>query len=115
MSQILQEAAQIKALAEAEGEKVRLVGVGEAARVRSLAEAEAEKAARVGIGQALAIEEQVRAYGGPQLQLRTESMRPRDAALAATRDRIRSELFAKLKTPGNGAGATASVVVPPSK
>ncbi|MBX7212483.1 MAG: hypothetical protein K1X39_00585 [Thermoflexales bacterium] len=43
--------------------------VQQAAQIRTLAEAEAEKAARVGIGQALAIEEQVRAYGGPQFQV----------------------------------------------
>jgi hypothetical protein len=34
-----------------------------------MAEAEAERAARVGVAEAVAIEEQVRAYGGPQLQL----------------------------------------------
>ncbi len=38
----------------------------QAAQMRALAEAEAEKAARIGIGQAIAVEEQVRAYGGPQ-------------------------------------------------
>jgi uncharacterized membrane protein YqiK len=65
----LQQAAQIRALAEAEADKVKAMGAGEAQRVKSLAEAEAEKAARVGVAQALAIEEQVRAYGGPQLQL----------------------------------------------
>jgi uncharacterized membrane protein YqiK len=65
----VQQAAQIRALAEAEADKIKLVGGGEAERVKRLAEAEAEKAARVGIAQALAIEEQVRAYGGPQLQL----------------------------------------------
>jgi uncharacterized membrane protein YqiK len=65
----VQQAAQIRALAEAEADKVKLMGAGEAQRVKSLAEAEAEKAARVGVAQALAIEEQVRAYGGPQLQL----------------------------------------------
>lgn len=54
----IQEAARVRALAEAEADKVKL-----------MADAEAEKAARVGIGQALAIEEQVRAYGGPQYQL----------------------------------------------
>ncbi len=54
----IQQAAQVRALAEAEADKVKL-----------MANAEAEKAARVGIGQALAIEEQVRAYGGPQYQL----------------------------------------------
>ena len=65
----VQQAAQIRALAEAESDKTRLLGVGEAQRIKSLAEAEAEKAARVGIAQALAIDEQVRAYGGPQFQL----------------------------------------------
>lgn len=54
----IQQAAQVRALAGAEADKVKL-----------MAAAEAEKAARVGIGQALAIEEQVRAYGGPQYQL----------------------------------------------
>ncbi len=34
-----------------------------------MAEAQAEQAARVGIAQSIAIEEQVRAYGGPQFQL----------------------------------------------
>jgi uncharacterized membrane protein YqiK len=54
----IQQAAQVRALAQAEADKVKF-----------MADAEAEKAARVGIGQALAIEEQVRAYGGPQFQL----------------------------------------------
>ncbi|MCK6537547.1 MAG: hypothetical protein L6Q84_31640 [Polyangiaceae bacterium] len=34
-----------------------------------MGEAEAEKTARVGIAQAIATEEQVRAYGGPKLQV----------------------------------------------
>jgi uncharacterized membrane protein YqiK len=41
----------------------------QAAQIRALAEAEGEKAARIGVGQAIAIEEQVRAYGGPQYQV----------------------------------------------
>ena len=64
-----QQAAQIQTLAGAEAEKVRLMGEGEAKRIKVMAEAQAEQAARVGIAQALAIEEQVRAYGGPQFQL----------------------------------------------
>ncbi len=64
-----QQASQIQTLASAEAEKMRLMGEGEAKRIKALAEAEAEKAARVGIAQAMAIEEQVRAYGGPQFQL----------------------------------------------
>lgn len=68
----IQQAAQVRALAEAEADKVKM-----------LAAAEAEKAARVGIGQALAIEEQVRAYGGPQFQL-TQSVMQRFAEALQT-------------------------------
>jgi len=64
-----QQAAQIQTLAGAEAEKIRLMGEGEAKRIKVMAEAQAEQAARVGVAQALAIEEQVRAYGGPQFQL----------------------------------------------
>lgn len=70
----VQEAERIRALAQAESDRVRLVSEGEASRVRALAEAEAEKAARIGIAQALAIDEQVRAYGGPRFQLTQQVM-----------------------------------------
>ena len=43
--------------------------VQQASQIRTLAEAESEKVARIGIAQALATEEQVRAYGGPQFQV----------------------------------------------
>jgi uncharacterized membrane protein YqiK len=43
--------------------------VQQAAQIRALAEAESEKVARIGIAQAMATEEQVRAYGGPQFQV----------------------------------------------
>ena len=46
----------------------------QAAQIRALAEAEAEKAARIGIGEAIAIEEKVRAYGGPQFQVTQQVM-----------------------------------------
>jgi len=64
-----QEAARIQTLASAEAEKIRIVGEGEAKRIQAIAAADAERTARVGIAQAMAIEEQVRAYGGPRLQL----------------------------------------------
>lgn len=41
----------------------------DAAKIKTIAEAEAEKEARIGIGKAIAIEEQVRAYGGSQYQV----------------------------------------------
>ena len=59
----LQQASQVKAMADAEASKVRM-----------MAEAEAERAARVGIAQAMAVEEQVRAYGGPVYQLTSTVM-----------------------------------------
>ncbi len=43
--------------------------IQQAAQIRALAEAEAEKTARIGIAQAISTEEQVRAYGGPQFQV----------------------------------------------
>jgi hypothetical protein len=43
--------------------------VQQASQIRTLAEAESEKVARIGIAQAIATEEQVRAYGGPQFQV----------------------------------------------
>lgn len=46
----------------------------EAAKIKTLAEAEAEKEARVGIGKAIAIEQQVKAYGGPQFQVTQDIM-----------------------------------------
>jgi uncharacterized membrane protein YqiK len=46
----------------------------QASQIRALAEAEAEKAARIGIAQAMAVEEQVRAYGGPQFQVLQQVM-----------------------------------------
>src|SRR5439155_10835900 len=64
-----QEATKIQTIATAEGQRIRLLGEGEAKKIEALAGAEAQRAARVGVAQALAIEEQVRAYGGPRFQL----------------------------------------------
>ncbi|MDD5371399.1 MAG: SPFH domain-containing protein [Anaerolineaceae bacterium] len=46
----------------------------QAAQIRALAEAEAERIARTGIAQAIATEEQVAAYGGPQFQVTQQVM-----------------------------------------
>jgi uncharacterized membrane protein YqiK len=46
----------------------------QAAQIRTLAEAEAERIARTGIAQAIATEEQVSAYGGPQYQVAQQVM-----------------------------------------
>lgn len=65
----LQEAAKIRAMAQAEADKVRMLAEAEATRIRATGQAEADRAGRVGIAQAIAIEEQVRSYGGPQFQV----------------------------------------------
>ena len=59
---------------ENEGKAEYQRSLQKAAQVRALAEAESEKVARLGIGQAIAVEEQVRAYGGPQYQLTQQVM-----------------------------------------
>ncbi len=48
--------------------------VQQASQIRTLAEAEAERIARTGIAQAIATEEQVAAYGGPQFQVTQQVM-----------------------------------------
>ena len=61
--------------------------VQQAAQIRTLAEAEAERIARTGIAQAIATEEQVAAYGGPQYQVTQQVMsRFADAIQAAKVD-----------------------------
>jgi hypothetical protein len=67
-----------------------------------LAEAEAEKAARVGIAQALAIDEQVRAYGGPQLQLARQVMDRFSEAIETAKVDVVPRVMIQ-----NGAGAGA--------
>jgi uncharacterized membrane protein YqiK len=69
-----QEAVKIQTIAGAEAGRIKLMGEGEAGKVLALAGAEAQRAARVGIAQAMAIEEQVRAYGGPRFQLTQQVM-----------------------------------------
>jgi uncharacterized membrane protein YqiK len=46
----------------------------DASKIKALAEAEAEREARIGIARALSIEEQVRAYGGPQYQVLQQAL-----------------------------------------
>jgi uncharacterized membrane protein YqiK len=57
----------------------------QAAQIRALAEAEAEKAARIGIGEAIAIDEKVRAYGGPQFQVTQQVMNRFAEAIESSR------------------------------
>jgi uncharacterized membrane protein YqiK len=96
-----QQAAQIQTLAGAEGEKTRLLGEGEAKKIRALAEAEAERAARVGVAQALAIDEQVRAYGGPQFQMAQQVM----GRFAEAIEKSQVDVVPKINLGGGGGGS----------
>lgn len=53
----------------------------DASKIKALAEADAEREARIGIARALAIEEQVRAYGGPQYQVLQQALDRFSAAI----------------------------------
>ncbi|MHB8627200.1 MAG: SPFH domain-containing protein [Aggregatilineales bacterium] len=72
----------------------------EANKIKALAEADAERAARIGIAQALAIEEQVRAYGGPQFQVVQKVMEQFSAAVQAAG----IDIVPKVVMGGNGNG-----------
>ena len=84
-----QQAAQIQTLAEAEAKKIQV-----------LAEAEADRTARVGIAQAIAMEEQVRAYGGPQYQVAQHVMN----RLAEAVERSGADVVPKVVVGGGGNG-----------
>jgi uncharacterized membrane protein YqiK len=95
-----QEASRIQALAGAEAEKIRILAEGEAKRIRLIAESEADKTARVGIAQALAVEEQVRAYGGPQFQLVQQVM----SRFAEAIEQSKVDVVPKIQMGGGAAG-----------
>jgi len=101
-----QQAAQIQTLAGAEGEKTRLLGEGEAKKIRALAEAEAERAARVGVAQALAIDEQVRAYGGPQFQMAQQVM----GRFAEAIEKSQVDVVPKISLGGGAGGGNGSLL-----
>ena len=108
-----QQASQIQTLAQAEAEKIRYLGEGEAKKIQALATAEAERAARVGVAQAMAIEEQVRAYGGPRFQLTQQVMnRFAEAIQAAHVDVVPKIIIHGNRTTqdGNGIPGTGSVM-----
>ena len=99
-----QDAEKVKTLAAADAERVKLLASGEAQRIRVTAEADAEREARVGIGKAIAIEEQVRAYGGPQLQLIQEVMSKLATAIETAKIPIVPSTYVQMGGGGEGEG-----------
>lgn len=80
----------------------------EAAKIKAIAEAEAEKEARVGIGKAIAIEEQVKAYGGPQYQVVQDVMTKFTAAIESAKIDIVPKTVVNMGG-GQGQGQGSSV------
>ncbi|MEZ4623012.1 MAG: SPFH domain-containing protein [Caldilineaceae bacterium] len=82
-----------------EGKAAYQRALQQASQIRALAEAEAEKAARIGISQAIAIEEQVRAYGGPQFQVTQQVM----TRFAEAIEQAKVDVVPRIVIGGNGA------------
>ncbi|HEU4326295.1 MAG TPA: SPFH domain-containing protein [Roseiflexaceae bacterium] len=74
----------------------------QAAQIRALAEADAERTARLGIAEAIAIEEKVRAYGGPQFQV-TQQVMNRFAEAVET---AKIDLVPRIAVGGGGNGSS---------
>lgn len=80
----------------------------EASKIKAIAKAEAEKEARVGIGRAIAIEEQVKAYGGPQFQVIQDVMSKFTAAIEKSQVAIVPKtVFTMGGKDGQGSSANA--------
>jgi uncharacterized membrane protein YqiK len=78
----------------------------EAAKIKAIAAAEAEKESRVGIGKAIAIEEQVKAYGGSQYQVIQDIMNKFTAAISEAKIDIVPKTVVNM---GGGSGQSSTV------
>lgn len=74
----------------------------EAAKIKAIAEAEAEKEARIGIGKAIAVDEQVKAYGGPQYQVAQDIMNKFTAAIEKSKINIVPNTLVNMGTGEQG-------------
>ena len=81
----------------------------QAAQIRTLAQADAERIARTGIAQAIATEEQVNAYGGPKYQVTQQVM----IRFAEAVQQSRVDVVPRVVISGNGSenGASSSSVM----
>ena len=102
-----QQASQITVLAAAEAEKVRLMGEGEAKRIKVMAEANADQTTRVGIAMAIAIEEQVRASGGPQFQMVRQVME----RFAEAVETSKVDIVPKINMGGGAQGGSGNLLL----
>ncbi|MBU4556322.1 MAG: flotillin family protein [Actinobacteria bacterium] len=101
------DARKIAVTAEADATRITLTGEADARRIKAIAEARAEEEARVGVGKAIAIDEQVRAYGGPQLQLMQDVMTKIATAIETSKVQIVPSTVVNMGG-GEGDGAASS-------
>lgn len=79
----------------------------EAAKIKAIAEADAEREARVGIGKAIAIDEQVKAYGGSQYQVIQDIMGKFTQAIEKSRINIVPNTVVSMGGEGSASAANA--------
>ena len=79
----------------------------QAAQIRTLAQADAERIARTGIAQAIATEEQVAAYGGPQYQVTQQVMNRFAEAVQQSRVDVVPRVVVGGGTGENGAAGSS--------
>src|SRR5258708_8013292 len=87
-----------------EGKAAYQRALQDAEKIKALAEADAEREARTGIARALAVEEQVRAYGGPQFQVVQQVMERFSAAIEKAGVEIVPKMVITNGGNGNGNG-----------
>lgn len=80
----------------------------DAAKIKALAEADAEREARVGIGKAIAIDEQVKAYGGSQYQVIQDIMTKFTEAIKESPIDLVPKTVVTMGGTGNGGSGTAN-------
>jgi uncharacterized membrane protein YqiK len=101
------DADKVKLMADADATRVWRLAHAEAEKIKVTAEADADREARVGIGKAIAIEEQVNAYGGPQLQLAQDVMTKLATAVQSAQIPIVPQTVVNMGG-GDGQGGSAS-------
>ncbi len=87
-----------------EGKAAYQRALQEAEKIKALAEADAEREARTGIARALAVEEQVRAYGGPQFQVMQQAFERFSQAVEKSGVDVVPRTLIMNGTNGNGGG-----------
>jgi uncharacterized membrane protein YqiK len=91
-----------------EGKAAYQRSLQDAAKIKAIAEADAEREARIGIARALAVEEQVRAYGGPQFQVLQQALDRFSTAVEKSGIDIVPKMVITNGTNGNGGSGSYS-------